>query len=292
MEQEPVGVVTLVAAGLCLGMFWRLVRPAIDRSRWRVAADLSAPGLMLAALSIVTFVVVFQFFSVTALIILVVGIAVHEYGHVLGYRLAGHAAPVFRLLPFGGMATSEQSAQSQAENAFVALMGPGFSLVLVVLAELVRGLFSGGLPTSPDWRTQVADLAYTTVVFVSLLNLLNMLPFFPLDGGRALHAILTVAGRRVALAATLVLSTLAGVVGLAQPSALLILLALIGGLAALSEDKRDAELPGMSVGESLLTTLLFAAIVGAYLAALSPEISRQIAIYDARSQQSTGAPPL
>lgn len=292
MEQEPVGVFTLLAAAACLAVYWRLVRPAIDRRRWRMAADLSAPGLMLAALSILSFILIFGFITVTALITLVVAIVVHEYGHVLGYRLAGHRAPVFRLLPFGGVAMSERGARTQAENAFVALMGPGFSLTLVVFAATVWGLFAGALPTAPAWRNEVAGLAYQAVVFVSLLNLLNMLPFYPLDGGRALHAILTVVGRRAALATTLALSALAGAFGLFYQLPLVILLAFIGGLAALAEDKRDGELPSMSAGEGLTATLLFAAIVGAYVAALSDEISRQVAAIEARSQlEQNGAPP-
>lgn len=290
MEQEPVGVFTFVAAGLCLWVFWRLVRPAIDRRRWRVAADLSAPGLMLAVLSIISFWLIFQFISIAALTVLVIAIAVHEYGHVLGYRLAGHPAPVFRLLPFGGVAMSERGAASQAENAFVALMGPGFSLVLVVLATIVWALFAGGLPTEDGWRVLIAGLAYQALVFVSLLNILNMLPFYPLDGGRALRAILSVAGRRLALVVTLTLSALAGVMGILSQWPLVILLALIGALAAISEDKRELEIRPMSPGESLIATLLFAAIVGAYLAALSTEIELQMRLQEERLQ--SGEAPL
>jgi Zn-dependent protease len=132
-------------------------------------------------------------------VLLVVLIVLHEAGHALAMWIAGRGVRFIALIPFiGGMAVPKRMYESDAQHAFVALMGPGMSL----------------LPTAGlIWFAYHNDsqLAAHAGFMFALINGLNLLPLNPLDGGVAASALLHAIHRRLALAIAW-LGTTAGLV--------------------------------------------------------------------------------
>jgi Zn-dependent protease len=120
-------------------------------------------------------------FGWTAAMILIVALFVHEFGHLLAFRMLGQPWGRLVFLPFlGALAVPRLAFESQAQSVFSALMGPGFSLILPLLAIVAAYNDAAHAP----WLAQVAIVS-------AALNLFNLLPVEPLDGGVAIRAMLT-----------------------------------------------------------------------------------------------------
>jgi Zn-dependent protease len=117
-------------------------------------------------------------------------IVLHELGHAAAMLMVGIRVQGIYLIPFfGGAAVPKTAYRSQGQLGFVALMGPGFSLVpTLALAGLH---YAVGDP----W------LLHAALVF-ALVNGFNLLPVYPLDGGLILNALLGSVNPRLARAAS------------------------------------------------------------------------------------------
>ncbi len=113
---------------------------------------------------------------------LILSVMIHEFGHVAAYRVCGHRDARFRLIPLiGGVAISNQVPASYEKDFFITLMGPGICIAPMVLAYvIVQQDFIWTL--SPDAAVFLQVFATVT----GALNFFNLLPFWPLDGGRCL----------------------------------------------------------------------------------------------------------
>lgn len=116
-------------------------------------------------------------------LVLILSVMLHEFGHVAAYRIAGHADARFRLIPLiGGVAISDQHPASQEKAFFIALMGPGICLAPMVTAYALADHF---LYTAP----MLSQFLWTFALVTGALNFFNLLPFWPLDGGRCVQLI-------------------------------------------------------------------------------------------------------
>ena len=130
-------------------------------------------------------------------VLLVVLIVLHEAGHALAMWIAGRGVRLITLIPFiGGMAVPKRMYESDAQHVFVALMGPGMSLLPTF--GLIWFAYSN--------ESQLAAHAGFMFAFI---NGINLLPMTPLDGGVAVNALLHAIHRRLAQAIAW-LSALAG----------------------------------------------------------------------------------
>jgi Zn-dependent protease/CBS domain-containing protein len=113
-------------------------------------------------------------------------VVAHEFGHVLVARAFGIATPDITLYPFGGVARLNSLPQEPMQEFLVAIAGPTVNLaILAVLLALGATLASEALLQS---ETDFASrLALTNLV----LAIFNLLPAFPMDGGRVLRAALS-----------------------------------------------------------------------------------------------------
>jgi Zn-dependent protease len=118
-------------------------------------------------------------------------VLLHELGHTLMARAFGIRVPSVVLWPLGGAAMTEREAEKPIGNLLIAAAGPLVNLIFGgVLFVLVLGTGEGGFLGSsfpfPEVfpRRSLAFLAVTNVI----LALTNLLPIYPLDGGRIFRA--------------------------------------------------------------------------------------------------------
>ena len=116
-------------------------------------------------------------------------VVLHEFGHIAAARQFGIKTPDITLLPIGGLARLERNPTRPVEEFVIAIAGP---LVNVVIAGLIIMVIGSALgweqmlaPQDPrvDFLTRLAGVNIFLVLF-------NMIPAFPMDGGRVLRAIL------------------------------------------------------------------------------------------------------
>jgi Zn-dependent protease len=103
-------------------------------------------------------------------------IGVHELGHVWAMRRTGMRTPGFYFVPlFGGAAIGDR-AKSEWQDVFITAMGPTWGL-LSALPPAALYVVTG----EPFWAAICG--------FIGLVNLFNLLPIYPLDGGRLTNSL-------------------------------------------------------------------------------------------------------
>jgi len=120
--------------------------------------------------------------SISASLLLFGSVLAHELAHSLIARARGLPVKNITLFIFGGVSNIEREPQRPGIELQIALVGPLTSLAIGGLALLLLRAIQGG--TSP----LAALLGYLGVMNI-LLGLFNLVPGFPLDGGRVLRAI-------------------------------------------------------------------------------------------------------
>ena len=192
-------------------------------------------------------------------ILLFASVLLHEFGHILMASRFGVRTPAVTLLPIGGVAQMERIPEQPRQEFLISLAGPAVNLVIggaIVLAL-------GGLPSHPVMNlTNLGQTFWTHLAFANLaLALFNLLPAFPMDGGRALRAILSAKlgyarGTSAAALTGQVIAVGFGLVGIAAGNFILTLIAVFVYFAAGAE-AGGAKLRSASLGalaSDLMTT--------------------------------------
>ncbi len=196
--------------------------------------------------------------TVLFLVLLFLCVVLHEFGHIFAARHFGVRTPEVVLLPIGGVARLERIPEEPRAEFLIAIAGPAVTLAIAV--ALVALL--GGLPpaetlmemTGP--RAMLAQLAYANVV----LFVFNLLPAFPMDGGRVLRAGLSQwlghrRGTRIAASAGQAVAVLLGLTGIFSQNVILVLVAVFVYLAAGSE-RGIVELRGITSGKPAAESMI------------------------------------
>ena len=186
----------------------------------------------------------------------------HEFGHVLAARRFGIDTRDITLLPIGGIATIERMPNDPRQELIIAIAGPA---VNVVIATMLFVLFQASL--NPEQLTQFGDQKIDFVTRLAIVNVLlvlfNLLPAFPMDGGRVFRALLSFwldRGRATKIAASIgqVVAFGLGFLGLFG-NPLLIFIALFVFLAASHEVyavELDEATRGISMSRATITTFV------------------------------------
>ncbi len=110
-------------------------------------------------------------------VIIVITLMFHEFGHMQAMKKMGMKVKGMYLIPFvGGAAVTTDRIKTRWENVFISMMGPVYGLIMTVVFFCV-------------YLVTDSSLAAGLASFSALLNLINLLPIVPLDGGQVVKSI-------------------------------------------------------------------------------------------------------
>lgn len=117
-------------------------------------------------------------------------VVLHEYGHALTARHFGIRTRDITLYPIGGVARLERLSEKPIEELLIALAGPAVNVLIagVLVAVLALGYLLLGWPMAAP--TRFMTYLYSLLVINAFLVGFNLIPAFPMDGGRVLRALL------------------------------------------------------------------------------------------------------
>lgn len=156
-------------------------------------------------------------------IALLVCLVIHEYGHIRAMKYFNMKTKGIYLIPFlGGLALSDSKINTRWQDVVISIMGPTFGLFLSIAALIAY------------WVTDLPFFA-ALASLNALLNLINLFPILPLDGGHILKSISFSFNSMVGIA----LCTLAAIVGIYFSFAfhlnLLAIMLIIGSVEIISQ---------------------------------------------------------
>lgn len=126
--------------------------------------------------------------SLIFMVLLFLCVLLHEFGHIFTARAFGVPTPYVTLLPIGGVAQLERIPEEPRQEFLIAIAGPlvnvAITIVLVVAGAHLQPSAAAGLDNT---QFSLIDRLAAVNLFLALFNLI---PAFPMDGGRVLRAAL------------------------------------------------------------------------------------------------------
>lgn len=169
-------------------------------------------------------------------LLLMVAVGFHESGHVWGMKKMGIKTKGFYFLPFiGGAAIAEEEYLSYGENAYVAIMGPVWG---ALMAWVAGGLYL--VSGNPVWAAAAGWMA--------VINLFNLLPITPLDGGQLVRSIAFSIHKGLGLLFLTVSITAGAYIMLKLKIGIFALLLLVAGIELIFEIRRRIQMRKVRLG--------------------------------------------
>lgn len=196
------------------------------------------------------------FFSLEFALSLLACLVFHEYGHIRAMKYFNMPTKGIYLIPFfGGLALSDGKINTRWQDVVISIMGPffglGMSLICLIAYWLTDNIFFAGLAT-----------------FNSLLNIFNLLPILPLDGGHILKSVSFSMNSKVGLVACVLAAAFGVWLSYALGLALLGFLLLIGSLEILFEwrGRHQSHLLPLDRYGQVFTTVWYLLTVASFVA--------------------------
>lgn len=160
-------------------------------------------------------------------------VLLHELGHSMAARQFGINTDSIVLLPIGGIASLERMPRNPYQELWIAVAGPLVNVVIAAALYLSLPLIAAVAPSSQMWFVYLIGANIFLVLF-------NMLPAFPMDGGRVLRSILAMnmsylSATQIAAKVGRMMAVLLGTVGLFYGHFMLMLVAVFVFFAGSAE---------------------------------------------------------
>lgn len=166
-------------------------------------------------------------------------VALHELGHALAARRYGIDTQDITLLPIGGLARLERMPRKPIQELVIALAGPAVNVAIA--AAIFAGLHLAGGLRAMLFSTNIVASPFLVQLMLANVALVvfNLLPAFPMDGGRVLRSLLAMRlpylrATEIAAGIGQALAVVLGIIGFTT-NGMLMLVALFVFLAARSE---------------------------------------------------------
>jgi Zn-dependent protease len=181
-------------------------------------------------------------FGIVVIALLFVLVTLHELGHSFVAQHFGYQVKQIVLSPLGGLAQLTEMPEKPSQEFFVAIAGPAVNIVFAILMGLLA--LGAGLPVYNPFQVSSGavgfglDALFSYLFFYNiLLAVFNLLPAFPLDGGRIFRSLLAMKFdyvRATTVAATVgrAIALLIGIAGLRNGGLFLIFIAIFIFVAA------------------------------------------------------------
>lgn len=188
-------------------------------------------------------------------------VVLHELGHALAARYYGIPTRDITLLPIGGVARLERMPRKPVQELVIAVAGPAVNVVIAAVLLLVLTLMGNA-----EQLFSVTFLAGPFLARLMIANVIlvvfNMLPAFPMDGGRVLRSVLAMFTRydratNIAAGVGQVMALLFVAAGIFTGNWMLLFVALFVFLAARGEAtmaRQRVALDGVRVGDVMQRT--------------------------------------
>ncbi|MEO8589403.1 MAG: site-2 protease family protein [Flavobacteriales bacterium] len=138
-------------------------------------------------------------FELLSVVIVFSCVVLHEFGHALTALRYGVRTRDITLYPIGGVASLERIPEKPAQEFWITVAGPAVNLAIIILAGIPFLLLGARFALDPvaDTPTDLAAMLGFLIVINSMLFVFNIIPAFPMDGGRILRSVLAMRMDRV-----------------------------------------------------------------------------------------------
>ena len=127
--------------------------------------------------------------NILLIVLFFICVVLHELGHSLTARRYGVRVPRILLMPIGGMAEFDRIPRQPAAEFIITINGPLVNFAIVLILWAVVGL-PQGLPFNPQFGDSIKGVAQLLLYWNAMMGCFNLMPVFPMDGGRIFRAIL------------------------------------------------------------------------------------------------------
>lgn len=200
---------------------YRDIAEILEQNKKQKKSWLKTVGILVISL-LVFLQLGFLSWGLESVLLILLVLIVHEMGHYIGMKMFGYKNVKMFFIPMLGAAVSGHSRNTASwKKALVTLMGP-LPGILISLVLFVVFLITG------------SEICYKVGMMFLFINLLNLLPIFPLDGGRFLHEVLFSRNRYIEMVVNIITAGVLLIAAVATKSWFLGLLGFIniGGLTA------------------------------------------------------------
>ena len=123
------------------------------------------------------------------IVLLFLCVLLHEFGHIFTARAFGVRTPDVTLLPIGGVARLERIPEEPSQEFLIAIAGPAVNVVIALVLIMLSNAqpSAARLAAIENANVSMIDRLASVNLFLALFNLI---PAFPMDGGRVLRALL------------------------------------------------------------------------------------------------------
>lgn len=130
------------------------------------------------------------------ILVLFLCVVLHEYGHAIMARRYGVKTRDIILSPIGGVARLESIPEEPYKELFIALAGPLVNVIIAITLSIITLIiYSGGIFPSSE-SLELLKYPSEFIRFVIVMNIalfvFNLVPAFPMDGGRVLRSLLAI----------------------------------------------------------------------------------------------------